>query len=95
MTNSQQNFAILAIEPYIYEEDQLFLLLKAIFDQEGFSILQERDVVLTLDDIKALTSGTRTTEDQMDMIVTKLLEMQVKIFMLRAEEGTKVCFFFH
>lgn len=58
--------------------------------QEEFSIFQERDVVLTLDDIKFLTSGTKTTEDQMDLIVTKLLELQVKIFMLRAEEGVKV-----
>merc|ERR1711971_806410 len=43
----------------------------------------------TLDEIKLLTSGTKTTEDQMDLVVTKLLELQVKIFMLRAEEGVK------
>ena len=53
-------------------------------------MFQERDVILTLDDIKFLTSGTRTTEDQMDLIVTKLLEMEVKILMLRTEEGVKV-----
>ena len=60
--------------------------------QEEFTVFQERDVVLTLDDIKFLTSGTKTTEDQMDLVVTKLLELQVKIFMLRADEGVKVGF---
>ena len=34
----------------------------------------------------------RIAEDQMDLVVTKLLELQVKIFMLRAEEGVKVTF---
>ena len=58
--------------------------------QEEFTIFQERDVALTLDDIKFLTSGTKMTEDQMDLVVTKLLELQVKIFMLRAEEDVKV-----
>ena len=58
--------------------------------QEEFEIFQERDVVLTLDDIKFLTSGTKMTEDQMDLVVTKLLELQVKIFMLRADEDVKV-----
>ena len=67
-----------------------FLVLKDILMQEEFAVFQERDVVLTLDDIKFLTSGTKTTEDQMDLVVTKLLELQVKIFMLRAEEGVKV-----
>ena len=58
--------------------------------QEEFAIFQERDVDLTLDDIKFLTSGTKMTEDQMDLVVTKLLELHVKIFMLRAEEDVKV-----
>ena len=47
--------------------------------QEEFAIFQERDVDLTLDDIKFLTSGTKMTEDQMDLVVTKLLELHVKI----------------
>ena len=88
--DAQQNFTILAVEPYIFEDDNLYLVLKDILAQEEFTVFQERDVVLTLDDIKFLTSGTKTTEDQMDLIVTKLLELQVKIFMLRTEEGVKV-----
>ena len=67
-----------------------FSFLKDILAQEEFTIFQERDVALTLDDIKFLTSGTKMTEDQMDLVVTKLLELQVKIFMLRAEEDVKV-----
>ena len=88
--DAQQNFTILAVEPYIFEDDNLYLVLKDILAQEEFTVFQERDVVLTLDDIKFLTSGTKTTEDQMDLIVTKLLELQVKIFMLRTDEGVKV-----
>lgn len=91
--DSQQNFTILAVEPEIIADDQMLLLFKDILDQEGFSIFQERDVVLTLDDIKFLTSGIKTNEDQMDMLVTKLLEMQVKIYMLRTDEGVKVSLF--
>lgn len=91
--DSQQNFTILAVEPEIIADDQMLLLFKDILDQEGFSIFQERDVVLTLDDIKFLTSGIKTNEDQMDMLVTKLLEMQVKIYMLRTDEGVKVSIF--
>lgn len=67
-----------------------FPVLKDILAQEEFAIFQERDVDLTLDDIKFLTSGTKMTEDQMDLVVTKLLELHVKIFMLRAEEDVKV-----
>ena len=90
-SNDQQaNFTILAIEPYIYEDDQTFFILKDILEQEEISIFQERDIVLTLDDIKFLTSGTKTTEDQMDLVVTKLLEAQCKVLMLRTEEGVKV-----
>ena len=63
----------MALEPYIYEDDQAFLLYKDVLAQEGFQIFQEREVVLTLDDIKFLTSGQKTNEDQMDQIVTKLL----------------------
>ena len=64
--------------------------LKDILAQEEFAIFKEADVDLTLDDIKFLTSGTKMTEDQMDLVVTKLLELHVKIFMLRAEEDVKV-----
>jgi hypothetical protein len=53
-------------------------------------LFQERDVVLTLDDIRFLTSGYRITEDQMDQVVTKLLELKCKIIMLRTAEGVKV-----
>ena len=88
--NQQQNFSILALEQYLYEDDQVFLLLKSILDQENIEVFQTRDVVLTLDDIRFLTSGTKTTEDQMDEIVTKLLEAQCRILMLRTEEGVKV-----
>lgn len=88
--NQQQNFSILALEQYLYEDDQVYLLLKSILDQEHIEVFQTRDVVLTLDDIRFLTSGTKCTEDQMDEIVTKLLEAQCRILMLRTEEGVKV-----
>lgn len=88
-TGQQKNFTVLAIEPHIYENTDLLLLLKAIFVQEEFEIIQERDVSLTLDDIRFLTSGVKITEDNMDLIVTKMLEMQAKIMMLRTDESVK------
>lgn len=88
-SGQQQNFTVLAIEPHIYEDEDYFLLLKSIFSQEDIEVLQERDVVLTLDDIKFLTSGVKITEDHMDLIVTKMLELQCKIMMLRTDESIK------
>jgi len=84
--DQQKNFAILAIENHIYEDPDGLPLLKTILEQAEIKIIQVKDVTLTLDDIKFLTSGVKTSEDQFDGIVDKLLEANCKLLMLRAEE---------
>lgn len=45
------------------------------------------EVVLSLDDVRWLTSGYQLSEDKDDEIVTKLLESSVKLMLLKCEEG--------
>ena len=66
--------------------------MKTILEQAEIKIIQVKDVTLTLDDIKFLTSGVKTSEDQFDGIVDKLLEANCKLLMLRAEEDKNVSF---
>ena len=66
--------------------------MKTILERNELKIIQVKDVTLTLDDIKFLTSGVKMSEDQFDEIVDKLLEVNCKLLMLRAEEHEKVCF---
>ena len=68
--------------------------MKTILEQAEIKIIQVKDVTLTLDDIKFLTSGVKTSEDQFDGIVDKLLEANCKLLMLRAEEDKNVSFEF-
>ena len=90
--DQQKNFTILAIESHIYEDPDTFPLMKTILERNELKIIQVKDVTLTLDDIKFLTSGVKMSEDQFDEIVDKLLEVNCKLLMLRAEEHEKVCF---
>ena len=69
-------------------------MLQNILERNEFKILQVKDATLTEDDIKFLTSGVKMSEEQMDEIVQKLLEVNCKLLMLRAEEGEKVGGFF-
>ncbi len=85
--HGQSNFTILLVEPWIYDDEDKLYLLKGVFSQEEYDIMQERDIVLTLDDIRFLTSGYTINEDQLDVIVTKLLEVSCRIYLLRTAEG--------
>ena len=87
---SQKNFTILAVESHVYEDPDTFPMLQNILERNEFKILQVKDAILTEDDIKFLTSGVKMSEEQMDEIVQKLLEVNCKLLMLRAEEGEKV-----
>ena len=91
---SQKNFTILALESHVYEDPDTFPMLQNILERNEFKILQVKDATLTEDDIKFLTSGVKMSEEQMDEIVQKLLEVNCKLLMLRAEEGEKVGGFF-
>ena len=73
-------------------DSDTFPLMKTILERNELKIIQVKDVTLTLDDIKFLTSGVKMSEDQFDEIVDKLLEVNCKLLMLRAEEHEKVCF---
>ena len=82
-----KRFALLLVESFISDDEDAFERLRDFLDNKYFEEIKNREIELTLDAIRCLTTGYDLTEDKHDEIVTKLLEAKVMLMMVKGEDG--------